>query len=83
MVNPYKEDGNIRTFFQDVPEDELVWHRDKEDRLVEVLEGSGWKFQYDDCLPFELVLNDRVLIEKMRYHRILKGITDLKIKIVR
>lgn len=83
MVKPYKQDGNIRTFSSKVSESELVWHRDKEDRLIEILQGSGWKFQYDDCLPFELVLNDRVLIEKMRYHRILKGITDLKIKIVR
>jgi hypothetical protein len=83
LVKPYKQNGDIRTFSSKISESELVWHRDKEDRLVEVLEGFGWKFQYDDCLPFELILNDKVLIEKMRYHRILKGITDLKIKIVR
>jgi hypothetical protein len=37
-MKPYKEteNGNIvrRTFSHDIPESELVWHRDHEDRVV-------------------------------------------------
>ena len=30
---PYTQEGEIRTFNQDTSEDELVWHRDREDRI--------------------------------------------------
>mgnify|MGYP003990652821 CR=1 FL=1 len=80
-MNPYENKGNIRTFSKDVDPMELVWHQDKEDRNVEVLEGEGWQFQKDNELPFELVKGDRIFITEGRIHRILKGTTDLKIKI--
>ena len=48
-MNPYKEikqgEITIRTFKKDVQDDELVWHRDKEDREVRVVKGNGWQFQ--------------------------------------
>ena len=68
-------------FSKDVDPMELVWHQDKEDREIEVLEGKGWKVQLDNKLPFELVKGDRIFIIEGRIHRILKGETDLKIKI--
>ena len=68
-------------FSKDVDPMELVWHQDKEDREIEVLEGKGWKVQLDNKLPFELVKGDRIFITEGRIHRILKGTTDLKIKI--
>ena len=68
-------------FSKDVDPMELVWHQDKEDREIEVLEGKGWKVQLDNKLPFELVKGDRIFITEGRIHRILKGETDLKIKI--
>ena len=68
-------------FSKDVDPMELVWHQDKEDREIEVLEGKGWKDQLDNKLPFELVKGDRIFITEGRIHRILKGETDLKIKI--
>ena len=42
---PYTDLGDIRTF--DINEDqaEFVWHKDKEDRMVEVISGNGWQFQ--------------------------------------
>lgn len=46
MEFPFKE--NIkegifeRTFSQDVDNDELVWHRDREDREVEVIGETNW-----------------------------------------
>ena len=41
-MNPYSNKGNIRTFSKDVDKLELIWHQDKEDRNVEILEGKGW-----------------------------------------
>ena len=38
--NPYEEDGNLRTFYSTVSSDEMVWHRDKEERKVTVIEGK-------------------------------------------
>lgn len=70
-----------RTFDESVSDIELVWHRDHEARTVTVIEGTGWKFQYDNQLPIELKEGDVFSIEAMRYHRILKGDTGLVLKI--
>jgi hypothetical protein len=80
-VNPYKDINNTRTFSKDVLTEELVWHRDKEDRTVTILEGVGWKFQKDNELPIHLNVGDEVAIKAFEYHRIIKGKTDLKIEI--
>ena len=68
-------------FSKDVDSMELVWHQDKEDREIEVLEGKGWKVQLDNKLPLELVKGDRIFINEGDVHRIHKGTTDSKIKI--
>ena len=81
MVSPYLDDGSVRTFNSNVDSSELVWHRDREDRLVKILEGKGWYFQYDDQLPFELKEGDELFIERMTYHRLLKGSTQLRVLI--
>ena len=44
----------LRTFNKDVQEEELIWHTDERDRVVEVVESKGWQFQFDDELPFGL-----------------------------
>ena len=80
-MNPYQNKGNIRTFSKDVDEMDLIWHRDDEDRTIEVLEGKGWRFQRDNELPLELKEGDRIFIPKYQVHRVIKGETDLKIKI--
>ena len=80
-MNPYENKGNIRTFSKDVDPMELVWHQDKEDRNVEVLEGEGWQFQKDNELPFVMKVGDTINIEKMTYHRIHKGQDKLVIQI--
>jgi hypothetical protein len=59
----------------------LNWHRDLENRTVEILEGDGWKFQKENKLPVELKEGVRILIPKLEWHRIIKGNTTLKIKI--
>ena len=81
MVRPYQDDGSVRTFDTSVNSSELVWHRDREDRIVKVLEGKDWYFQFDDQLPFELKYGDQFFIEKMTYHRLIKGSTNLKVLI--
>lgn len=81
MVRPYQDDDSVRTFDSSVNSSELVWHRDREDRIVKVLEGKDWYFQFDDQLPFELKYGDQFFIEKMTYHRLIKGSTNLKVLI--
>ena len=80
-MQPYKDSSNIRSFSKNVKKLELVWHKDDEDRDIEILEGKGWQMQFDDELPFELVKKDHIFIKRHRIHRIHKGTTDLKIKI--
>ena len=44
-----------RTFSVDVDPSELVWHMDREDRVVKVLEGASWCLQMDNELPTKLI----------------------------
>ncbi len=74
-----KENYYLREFKNTVTRDELVWHRDKEDRLVTLVEGDGWKLQLDNKLPFELEKGKVYFIAKETWHRIIKGDTNLKI----
>ena len=49
-MKPYLDNSNIRTFSKDVDPMDLIWHKDNEDRNIEILEGEGWKFQFDNEL---------------------------------
>jgi len=80
---PYEDDGDLRTFYSNVKSDELVWHRDKEDREVTVLEGEGWQFQFNGSLPIELKEERKFMIPKDMYHRVIRGKTNLVLKIER
>ena len=80
-MNTYVDTSNIRTFSKDVDEMELIWHTDNEDRDIEVLKGEGWQFQRDNELPLVLKEGDRIFIPRHQVHRVIKGETDLKIKI--
>ena len=71
----------IRTFSKDVDEMDLIWHADKENRIITVLEGNGWKFQFDEQLPFEMIDNIDIVIPKGVIHRVIKGDGPLKIKV--
>ena len=77
IVNEWFE----RTFDEDVAEEEMVWHRDKRDRVITVLQGEGWQFQFNGELPFELKENMIFKIPEGMYHRLIKGKTDLVLKI--
>ena len=75
------ENTFIRTFPADVDEMELIWHEDKENRIITILEGNGWKFQFDEELPIEMTKGKSISIEKGRLHRVIKGNGPLKIKL--
>ena len=78
---PYIDNSNIRTFSKDVNPKDLIWHMDDEDRNIKVLEGKGWKFQRDNELPLDLKEGISIFIPQHQVHRVIKGKTDLKIKI--
>ena len=71
----------IRTFSADVDEMDLIWHADKENRIITVLEGNGWKFQFDEELPIEMTDGLNISIFEGRIHRVIKGEGPLKIKL--
>ena len=71
----------IRTFSAGVDEMDLIWHADKENRIITVLEGNGWKFQFDEELPIEMTEGLSISILKGRLHRIIKGKGPLKINL--
>ena len=85
QTKPFTEeefDGYItRTFDPRYPEHLYKWHSDPEDRVIEVLEDSDWRFQYDNELPTPLITGVDIKIPEGMIHRIIKGNTILKIKI--
>ena len=86
-MKPYtdtKHNSNswIREFAPDVDNHELVWHRDKKDRIVKVLDGDGWIFQMDEEVPCEMKRGDILNVPKETYHRLYKsGVNTLRIQI--
>jgi hypothetical protein len=83
---PYVEDAVaesvvIRTFFSDISESELKWHWDEEDRLVEPLNENDWQFQFDNQLPEKIY--KPIHIPAGVIHRVIKGSTDLIVKITK
>jgi len=86
-MNPYTNltEGKevIREFSVNVDPMSLIWHEDQEDREIKILEGEGWKFQFDEELPFEMKKNESIIIPKGKLHRVIKGVTNLTIKIIK
>lgn len=78
---PYTDIDDIRLFNVADKENEYVWHRDMADRHIEILEGEAWQLQYNGCLPILLEENKVYHIPSMMYHRLIKGYSNLKIKI--
>ena len=48
---------------------------------MEVISGVGWKFQRDNAFPIQLREGDVFSISAGQYHRLIKGKTDLRIRI--
>ena len=69
----------IREFNENIDPIELLWHRDDEDRTVEILGETDWKLQLDNELPTSL--NESIFIPRHHWHRVIKGNGNLKLKI--
>lgn len=69
----------LRTFPVNVSEEDLIWHRDKKDRIIEIVYGKDWKIQIDNELPLDLKIGDFHFIKAGIYHRLIKGTSELKI----
>jgi len=76
---PYTDNESIRTIHHE--SEEFEWHRDKQNRVITVLEGQGWQLQYNGELPIELIEGKQYHIPAMMYHRVIKGMNDLVIDI--
>jgi quercetin dioxygenase-like cupin family protein len=61
-----------RIFDRYIPNEELIWHRDREDRTVRVVEAEGWYLQMDDSLPLRLVPGRVYEIPRESWHRIIR-----------
>ena len=85
MTLPFQETklGNnvfIREFNHDTDSGEYMWHRDREDRIIESIGDTDWKIQIDNELPKVI---DKAFIPMGVYHRVIKGTGDLKIKLIK
>ena len=69
----------IREFSENIDPIELKWHRDNEDRVVEIIGQTNWKIQLDNELPTNI--NKPIHIAKHKWHRLIKGTGTIKLKI--
>lgn len=76
-----KDSYVIREFSVDLDSEELKWHRDYEDRIVESIGKTDWKIQLENQLP--ITINNKVFIPKGVWHRAIKGSDNLKVKITK
>ena len=69
----------IREFNENIDPIELMWHRDREDRIVEIVGNTDWKIQLENQLPTSI--NESIFIPKGQWHRVIKGNGTLTLKI--
>jgi hypothetical protein len=73
--------NKVRVFSEQTNSDEFKWHRDREDRLITIIEGNGWGIQIDNELPKQLEVGKQYIIPEGVYHRVIKGDGNLKVSI--
>ena len=66
------ENVRLRTFAGNVSSEELTWHRDAKHRKVRIIESTGWYFQFDNQLPFELKSGIIIDIPRKTWHRVIR-----------
>ena len=71
----------LREFEESVDTDDLEWHKDREDRIVEVIGETDWELQMDNQLPQRMT--GKIFIPKEVWHRVIKGNNELKVKITK
>ena len=78
-----KDGWFYRTFKSDLEQEDLKWHYDDEHRIMVITHETDWKFQYDNQLPIDLKVDTSYVIPKGEFHRLIKGIGDLEVKILK
>jgi len=83
-MKPYKDleitdQYIVREFSDSVDPIELLWHRDNEDRTIEIVGETDWAIQLENKLPTSL--NNRIFIARHEWHRVIKGTGKLLLKI--
>jgi hypothetical protein len=84
MTKPYKDlevtdEYIIREFCDNIDPIELLWHRDDENRVVEIIGYTDWKLQLENQLPTSM--NQPISIPRHEWHRVIKGTGTLRLKI--
>lgn len=62
----------IREFSPDTISEDLIWHRDREDRILEIIEPGNWWFQFDNEIPIALKKKTKLFIKAKTWHRVIK-----------
>lgn len=77
-----KYDEVIREFSKDTNNEDLNWHRDRENRHVKVISGSEWYIQFENELPRLMPEGFSFIINKNKWHRIInKNSSNLTLRI--
>jgi hypothetical protein len=71
----------IREFKHNTDSGEFMWHRDRENRIIESINETDWLIQIDNELPKKI--EGKVEIPMGVYHRLIKGSGDLKIRLTK
>jgi len=71
----------LREFNENIDPIELKWHRDKENRIIEIVGKTNWKIQLENQLPVSI--NQPIRIPKGEWHRLIKGDGTLTLKILK
>lgn len=71
----------LREFNSRIDDIEYTWHRDEDDRIIEVFSGAGWQLQLDNQLPVLLETGCEYHIPAGVWHRLHKGQDNLTILI--
>lgn len=83
-MNPYvnlnvSKDRIDRSFKSDTDAENLVWHRDLEDRILYPISPTDWMIQIEDELPKKIEAG--IMISAGVWHRLIKGTGDLNVTI--
>lgn len=70
-IDALSDERVIRIFEEFTNPEDLKWHWDEEDRVIEPLHKTDWLFQFDNKLPQSI--QEKIKIPKGKWHRIIKG----------
>lgn len=84
MANPYTDlevtnEYIIHKLDENIDPTELLWHRDDENRTIEIIGETDWQIQLEDQLP--TLLNHPIFIPRHTWHCDIKGNGKLRLKI--